>query len=72
MQFRKVTAIIQLGVLGKVEAKLQEIGVRRISVTKVKGYGEYKNFYAKDWMVEHARIEIFTDKAGAHDIARTS
>ena len=69
MEFRKVTAIIQLGVLEEVEAKLQEIGVRGISVTKVKGYGEYKNFYAKDWMVEHARIEIFTDKARAHDIA---
>lgn len=65
MEFRKVTAIIQAGVLEKVEKGLQKIGVRGISVTKVKGFGEYANFYSRDWMisVSHVRIEIFTEKA---------
>lgn len=65
MEFRKVTAIIQPEVLEKVERKLQGIGIRGISVTKVKGFGEYANFYSRDWMVSvsHLRIEIFTEKA---------
>jgi nitrogen regulatory protein P-II 1 len=65
MKFRKVTAIVQPGVLEKVEKSLQDIGVRGISVTKVKGYGEYANFYSRDWMisVSHVTIEISTEKA---------
>lgn len=64
MEFRKVTAIIQPSVLEKVEWKLQDIGVRGISVTKIKGYGEYANFYSRDWMVSvsHVKIEIFAEK----------
>lgn len=70
MKFRKVTAIIQQDALEKVEQALQGIGVRGISVTKVKGYGEYANFYSRDWMVSvsHVRIEIFTEKARVNAI----
>lgn len=70
MKFRKVTAIIQRDALEKVEQALQGIGVRGISVTKVKGYGEYANFYSHDWMVSvsHVRIEIFTEKARVNSI----
>jgi len=71
MNYRKVTAIIRRDVLEKVEQKLQDMGVRGISVTKVKGYGEYANFYSNDWMVSHARIEIFTDESQADTIARS-
>ncbi len=70
MNYRKVTAIIRRDVLEKVEQKLQEMGVRGISVTKVKGYGEYANFYSRDWMVNHARIEIFTTESQADAIAQ--
>ncbi len=69
MDYRKITAIIRSDVLEKVEKKLQEIGVQGISVTKVKGYGEYADFYSKDWMVSHARVEIFTSAAQADVIA---
>lgn len=70
MKYRKITAIIRSDVLEKVEKKLQEIGVQGISVTKVKGYGEYADFYSKDWMVSHARIEIFTHESQADSIAQ--
>lgn len=65
MEFRKVTAIIKSEVLEKVEQGLRDIGIQGISVTKVKGFGEYANFYSRDWMVSvsHVRIEIFTEKA---------
>lgn len=70
MNYRKVTAIIQSDVLEKVERKLQAIGVTGISITKVKGYGEYANFYSKDWMVSHVRFEIFTHETKADAIAQ--
>ena len=38
MNYRKVTAIIRQNTLEKVERKLQEMGVKDISVIKVKGY----------------------------------
>ncbi len=70
MNYRKVTAIIRRDVLEKVEHVLQAMGVQGISVTKVKGYGEYADFYSSDWMVSHARIEIFTDETQADPIAQ--
>jgi len=68
MSCQKVTAIIRSNLLEKVEHKLQEMSVRGLSVTKVKSYGEYANFYSKDWMVNNARIEIFIDEARANAI----
>ena len=40
-----------------------------MSVSKVKGYGEYRDFYERDWMSGHVRIEIFTPREQARDIA---
>jgi len=71
MELRKVTAIIRSSVLEEVEERLRGIGVRGISVTKVKGFGEYANFYRSDWMVSNARIEIFTEKTRVDDIVST-
>lgn len=68
MELRKVTAIIRSSVLERVEARLMQLGVKGISVTRVTGYGEYANFLNPDWLVTHARIEIFTSKAQAEEI----
>ncbi len=62
MDLSVVIAIIRRQALEAVEQGLREIGVRGISVSKVKGYGEYHNFFAGDWMVESIRLEIFTRK----------
>ena len=50
MELRKVTAIIRSSVLEEVEERLRGIGVRGISVTKVKGFGEYANFYSYNFV----------------------
>lgn len=71
MSYRKVTAIIRSDVLEEVEHALQAIGVTGISVTKVKGYGEYADFYSRDRMTSHARVEIFTIETKADAIAKT-
>ena len=62
MDLRAVIAIIRRDQLERVEKGLREIGIRGINVSKVKGYGEYHNFFAADWMVESVRLEIFTRK----------
>lgn len=58
--FVKVNAIVRLETVERVQAALQGIHVRGVSVTRVKGYGEYVDFFARDWMDTHARFEIFT------------
>lgn len=67
---RKVTAIIRSSVLNDVERRLRDIHVPGVSVTKVKGYGEYANFFRPDWSCRHARIEIFCRHERADEIAR--
>jgi len=70
MNYRKVTAIFRIDLLDKVERKLQELGVKGLSVSRVKGYGEYADFYAKDWLTTHARIELFLDEKEAEVTAQ--
>jgi nitrogen regulatory protein P-II 1 len=60
MDIKEVVAFIRRDRLEEVERKLREIGVERINVSKVKGYGEYHDFFASDWMVEEVRVDIFT------------
>ena len=69
MALRKVVAIIRNETLEKVEGKLVELQVKGISETKVKGYGEYANFFKSDWMVTHSKLEIFTEEKMADQIA---
>ena len=70
MDFRKVTAIIRPDSLEKVEKALQALSIPGVSVTKVKGYGEYANFYAPDWMLTHARVEVFVGQHRAEEVAK--
>ena len=60
MNIKLITAIFQRDKLERVEKKLQDIGVERIDVSKVRGYGEYRNFYSRDWMVDEIRLDLFT------------
>ena len=62
MEFRKINAIIRNTVLEKVETRLHQIGIKGITVSRVKGYGEYANFFTRDWLTTNARIEIFAAK----------
>lgn len=69
MDFRKVTAIIRPDALEKVETALKSLSVPGVSVTKVKGYGEYMDFYTPDWMCSHVRVEVFIGRHRAEDVA---
>lgn len=69
MDFRKVIAIIPPDYLEKVEMALQTVGVPGVSVTKVKGYGEYADFYSRDWMCACVRVEVFVGLHMADEVA---
>lgn len=46
--------------LEEVEKKLEHLCVERINVSKVKGFGEYHNYYARNWLDSEVRVEIYT------------
>ena len=78
MDVRLIIAIIRRDKLEGVENKVRELGAERVDVSNVKGYGEYHNFFTKDWMCEEVKIEIYTKKeevksivAGIMDAAHT-
>ena len=69
MDVNLIIAIIRRDKLEEVESRLQGMGVERVNVSKVKGYGEYHDFFSRNWMVEEVRIEIFTKKNEVETIA---
>lgn len=71
MHAKQVTAIIRRDLMEQVEQQLQGCGVHGLSISPVKGYGEYANFYSRDWLVNHVRVEVFTEAARAEVIAAT-
>lgn len=71
MDLKNVTAIVRTDVLEDVESRLRQLGVPGLTVWRVKGFGEYANFFTPDWMSACARIEIFTDAAQAKQIVDT-
>lgn len=62
MGYRKITAIIDVERLEAVEAELKQLNIPGLSVSFVKGYGEYKNFFDKDWLKSNAKIDVFVHK----------
>ena len=62
MKYVKITAVVRVDVIEKLDLTLQGIGVRGISLTEVKGFGEYTDKYSHDWMIGHYKLEIFTDE----------
>lgn len=60
MEIRLVIAIVRRDRLTQVEESLKRIGVERLDISNVKGYGEYRNLFSSDWTSEEVRIEIFT------------
>lgn len=60
MDIKHIIAIFPREHLEAVEQRLRHVDVERVDVCKVKGYGEYRNFYTQDWMVDEVKLDIFT------------
>ena len=68
MKIKKIIAVIRCEDLEKVESALQQAGVPGISVTYVKGFGEYANFFKSPPLVEHVHIEIFVEESSVQSV----
>jgi len=68
MKTNAVIAIVRTDALEQVEACLRELGINGISVSKVKGHGEYQDFYSGDHMTVHVRLEIFAAESRTEGI----
>ncbi len=62
MELKKITAVIRTHQLEAVEMRLRELGLKGMTVDRVKGYGEYKQFFSPNWFSDRSRIEIFAAK----------
>lgn len=69
MELKQVIAIVRTDVIEAVESRLVHLGVPGITISRVKGFGEYANFLTPTWMSAYVRIEIFADVTQAHQIA---
>ena len=65
MSWCKITAIVRRLGLEQVEQRLEALRVPGITVTDVRGFGEYKDLFRHDWTVTHVRLEIFAAREDA-------
>lgn len=59
MRYHKIHAYVRVHRLELVEQALERLDIGGFSYCRVKGIGEYANYFRKDLVVEHARLEIF-------------
>lgn len=71
MELSLIIANFRNDKLKEVEKKLEALGVERINVSKVKGFGEYHNFFAANWLTEEVRVEIYTRREEVDAIVAT-
>lgn len=71
MGITQVVAIVRDDKLERVEEHLKNMHVRGLSVSHIKGYGEYADFFSHNWMTTHVRIDVFTDGARVDEIVQT-
>ncbi len=68
MKLKLITATINLLMVEEVEKRLREISAPGLSVSKTKGYGDYKNFFQRDLMTTHARLQIYAPESRVKEI----
>lgn len=63
-----VVAITRSDALEAVENKMRAVGVRGITVTRVRGWGEYANLVSEDHKVAGLKVEVFVDAHKARQV----
>ena len=69
MRFAQIVAIVRPERLPEVEERLKDLNVPGLSVSRAKGFGDYADFYKRDWMVGHVRVEVFIGADRAEVVA---
>ncbi|OGB26673.1 MAG: transcriptional regulator [Burkholderiales bacterium RIFCSPLOWO2_02_FULL_57_36] len=68
MSLKYVVAIIRPDVLDALEARFESLQVPGMTVTKAKGFGKYANFFSKDHLTEHIKVEVFIEESRADTV----
>lgn len=63
MALKNVTAIIQESYLTPVIESLRRNDVPGVSVMYIKGFGEYRNSFARNSLVDNVRLDIIIDES---------
>lgn len=78
MTYKKINAVVRECCLDKVREALVAAGAAGLTVTHVRGAGEYANTFGRDNLSRHARIEVFAREenverlvSAVHDAAHT-
>lgn len=69
MGLKYMIAIIRPEVLDALEAALARLQVRGLSVSRIKGFGEYVDYLAKSHLTEHVKVEVFVEDSKVDAIA---
>ncbi len=69
MEFVNIIAIIRSEVLERVEKKLRAVAAPGLTVSPIRGYGEYADLYKDDWLVDQIRLEVFAEAKRAEELA---
>ncbi len=68
MSTKCVVAIVPSELLEKLERQLATVHAPGLTATRVKGYGEYRNFFSSDLTSVHTKIEIFAEEESVERI----
>lgn len=60
---QKIEAIVRVSALEPIEEALKDAGVSGLTISRVRGFGAYRNYFRDDWTHRYARLEIFTSRA---------
>lgn len=66
---KQVTAVIRDSRVQQVLEKLRTAGVTGVTVSHVKGFGEYINNYSGDGLDPCSRVEVILEQGRAHPVA---
>jgi nitrogen regulatory protein P-II 1 len=68
--FALIIANFRSDKLDNVEKRLERLDVERLNVCKVRGFGEYHNYFARNWLDYEVRVEIFTKREQVEPIVQ--
>ncbi len=71
MSIKRITIIVPLECIEKLEACLRGAGVHGLTITEVQGFGEHANFFHRDLTVSNVRVDIYAGVDKAEDIVNT-
>ncbi|MEO7850897.1 MAG: P-II family nitrogen regulator [Rubrivivax sp.] len=63
MSYKYVVAVLRPDVIAQLETRLSQIGIGGITLSRVKGFGETRNFFSADRLTEHTKLEVFVEES---------